>query len=109
MNARMAGDAPDGGFGPVEFRIDRSVPGVFVARVSGRGGDAEPLQDGDIEATGEPLAGAKGRQDGADLGGHQTRQGEEKIVAGRGHLSISPRLSTTSASMASRSSLESPR
>jgi hypothetical protein len=25
----------------VEFRIDRSVPGVFVARVSGRGGDAE--------------------------------------------------------------------
>ena len=41
MNARMAGDAPDGGFGPVEFRIDRSVPGVFVARVSGRGGDAD--------------------------------------------------------------------
>lgn len=41
MNARAADGPRDGGFGAVEFRIDRSVPGVFVARVSGRGGDAE--------------------------------------------------------------------
>jgi hypothetical protein len=30
-----------GGFGQVRLEIDRSVPGVFVARVSGRGGDAD--------------------------------------------------------------------
>lgn len=29
------------GFGPVRFEIDRSVPGVFVARVAGQGGDAD--------------------------------------------------------------------
>ena len=41
MNAK-AGDGPqDGGFGAVEFRIDRSVPGVFAAGVSGQGGDAK--------------------------------------------------------------------
>ena len=34
-----AGEA--GGFGQVEFRIDRSIPGVFAARVSGRGGDPD--------------------------------------------------------------------
>ena len=31
MNAQAAGDPQDSGFGPVEFRVDRSVPGVFVA------------------------------------------------------------------------------
>lgn len=31
----------EGGFGPVEMKVDRSVPGVFVARVSGHGGDAD--------------------------------------------------------------------
>ena len=41
MNAKMADDAGEEDFGPVVFRIDRSVPGVFVARVSGRGGDAD--------------------------------------------------------------------
>lgn len=41
MNAQTAGDPQDSGFGAVEFRVDRSVPGVFVARVSGRGGDPE--------------------------------------------------------------------
>ena len=36
------GDGPrEGGFGSVEMKIDRSVPGVFVARVSGRGGDVD--------------------------------------------------------------------
>jgi hypothetical protein len=29
------------GFGSARFEIDRSVPGVFLARVSGRGGDAD--------------------------------------------------------------------
>ena len=33
MNAQAAGDPQDSGFGPVEFRVDRSVPGVFVVRV----------------------------------------------------------------------------
>jgi len=41
VNARAADGAEDGGFGAVEFRVDRSVPGVFVVRVSGLGGDAE--------------------------------------------------------------------
>ena len=41
MNAKMADDAGEEDFGPVVFRIDRSVPGVFVARVTGHGGDAE--------------------------------------------------------------------
>ena len=41
MNAKMSDDAHDEDFGPVQFRIDRSVPGVFVARVTGHGGDAE--------------------------------------------------------------------
>ena len=41
MNAQAAGEPQDGGFGPVEFRVDRSVPGVFVVRVSGQGGDPE--------------------------------------------------------------------
>jgi hypothetical protein len=41
MNGQAAGGPQDSGFGPVEFRIDRSVPGVFVARVSGQGGDAD--------------------------------------------------------------------
>jgi len=34
-------DAAPNGFGPVRFEIDRGVPGVFVARVSGQGGDAD--------------------------------------------------------------------
>lgn len=41
MNAKAADGPQDGGFGAVEFRVDRSVPGVFVVRVSGLGGDAE--------------------------------------------------------------------
>jgi|GEM_PF-648699 len=41
MNAQAADGPRDGGFGAVDFRIDRSVPDVFVVRVSGRGGDAE--------------------------------------------------------------------
>ena len=41
MNAKRADDAGEEDFGPVVFRIDRSVPGVFVARVTGHGGDAE--------------------------------------------------------------------
>lgn len=37
-----AGDGPrEAGFGSVEMKVDRSVPGVFVARVSGHGGDAD--------------------------------------------------------------------
>lgn len=40
MNAQAADGPRDGGFGAVDFRIDRSVPDVFVVRVSGRGGDA---------------------------------------------------------------------
>jgi hypothetical protein len=31
----------DAGFGPVRFGIDRSVPGVYVARVTGQGGDGD--------------------------------------------------------------------
>jgi hypothetical protein len=31
----------EAGFGSVEMKVDRSVPGVFVARVSGQGGDAD--------------------------------------------------------------------
>ncbi|GAA5008067.1 hypothetical protein FNZ56_03655 [Pseudoluteimonas lycopersici] len=41
MNAQAIDEPQDSGFGPVEFRIDRSVPGVFVARVSGQGGDPD--------------------------------------------------------------------
>jgi hypothetical protein len=37
-----ADGAPEAnGFGSARFEIDRSVPGVFLARVSGRGGDAD--------------------------------------------------------------------
>ena len=40
-----SGGAGDGsrehGFGSVDMKVDRSVPGVFVARVSGLGGDAD--------------------------------------------------------------------
>ena len=41
MNAQAVDEPQGSGFGPVEFRIDRSVPGVFTVRVSGRGGDPE--------------------------------------------------------------------
>ena len=48
MNAMRAGDGvgpgrepQDAGFGSVEMKVDRSVPGVFVIRVSGLGGDAD--------------------------------------------------------------------
>jgi hypothetical protein len=34
-------DGGESGFGSVEMKIDRSVPGVFVARVRGMGGDAD--------------------------------------------------------------------
>lgn len=41
MNAQTVDEPQDSGFGPVEFRIDRSVPGVFIVRVTGRGGDPD--------------------------------------------------------------------